>query len=53
MNRLIKIVLFIWVLLVYILVVATLGKGFSQLLELALLIIFTLTTGLVLTLLIT
>ena len=53
MNRLIRIILAIWVLLVYMLIVAVFGKGFSQLVELALLIIFTLTTAFVLTLLVT
>lgn len=53
MSRLIRTVLFLWVLLVYVLVVCAFGSGFSRLVEDALLFIFTLTTGLVLTLLVT
>ena len=53
MNRLIRIILAIWVLLVYVLIVGAFGTGFSQLLKVVLLIIFTLATAFVLTLLVT
>lgn len=53
MTRLIKIVLFLWVLLVYMLIVGISGKGFPHWLEVVLLIFFTFITITVLTLLVT
>ena len=53
MNRLIRIILAIWVLLAYVLIVGAFGTGFPRLLEAVLLIVFTSATAFVLTLLVT
>jgi len=52
MNRLIRIILAIWVLLAYMLIVGAFGKGFSQLLEVVLMVTFALVTTFVVTLLV-